>query len=266
MEIADTLFKSRSVVWNHPKDVSRQFYFTQEMDRLVEKYDYEDTNISQSYNNYLELLFDWKNTISDKDYEDCEKSLDAAMSDILQKVKQDSKSRYYRIRGRLKDITTSNEVTFNNPYEKETASLWHTPETCDNDVEEKALSPLADYPRKAMQLFEQGDTLAALGICFDLLDRLIVLFHESEDFFDVDKHNNVLYAQIFVEVVLHVILHIYTSGNISDDVHYEIEDRLYNYQFYYTFWDEYNFYDMVDDGSYYEDMYDYFYEEMNNIQ
>lgn len=260
MATIDILFKSRSVVWNYPKDVSCQFYFTQEMDKLVEKYDYEDTDISQSYNEYLEVLFDWKIAVSDKDYEDCTTSLDAAISDILQKVKQDSKSRYYRIRGRLKAITESKGVTFENPYEEEIASLWHTPETCDNDDEEKALSPLADYPRKAMQLYEQGDTLAALGICFDILDRLIVLFNISENYFDVDKHNKVLYAQIFVEVVLYVILHIYTSGNISDDVHYEIEDRLYNYQFYYTFWDEFNFYDMIDEGSYYEDMYDYFYE------
>lgn len=259
MKTAESLFKFRSVVWNHPKDVSRQYYFTQEMDTLVEKYDYEDTDISQSYNEYLEMLFDWKNEDNNKDYENCTASLDAAISDILQKIKQDSKSRYYRIRGRLKDITTSNGITFTNTYEEEIASLWHTPETCNYDDEEKALSPLSDYPRKAMQLFEEGDTLTALGISFDLLDRLIVLFHESDAYFDDDEQSNVLYAQIFVEVVLHVILHIYTSGNISDEVHYEIEDRLYNYQFYYTFWDEYNFYDMIDDGSYYEDTYDYFY-------
>lgn len=41
METVEYLFKTCSVVWNHPTDVSSQYYFTQEMDRFVERYDYE---------------------------------------------------------------------------------------------------------------------------------------------------------------------------------------------------------------------------------
>jgi len=125
-------------------------------------------------------------------------------------------------------------VDFPNPYRKEMGAAWQLPDGYDDEQVHYALSPLAAFLPKAMQLCEKGETIKALGVCFDLLDMLVVLKSRELKFF-IDYEGVTMYSWTLAEVALYPICKIYNDSQTPQDVKTEIYARIEAYGKLYKF-------------------------------
>jgi len=117
---------------------------------------------------------------------------------------------------------------------------WRLPDGYNNEQIVAALSPLSAFLPKAMTLYEQGDSLAALGVCFDLLDMLIVLKDRDLDFFET-TNETILYSKTLMEVTLYPICKMYKDKRLPQEAKKEIFSRFEDYNTYYNFLEDNGF-------------------------
>lgn len=132
------------------------------------------------------------------------------------------------------ELPKKKNIDFPNPYHKEMKAAWQVPSGYDDEQVHDALSPLAAFLPKAMQLNENGETTKALGVCFDLLDMLIDLKSRDLKFF-IDDEGATMYSWALAEVALYPICKIYNDEKTSQEVKSEIYSRIEAYGKTYTF-------------------------------
>lgn len=125
-------------------------------------------------------------------------------------------------------------IDFPNPLRKEMEAAWRLPDGYDEENVKTALMPLAAFLPKAMQLCEKGETIKALGVCFDLFDMLVVL-KSSELRFFIDDEGATMCSWTLAEVALYPICKIYNDSQTPQDVKTEIYARIEAYGKQYNF-------------------------------
>lgn len=125
-----------------------------------------------------------------------------------------------------------NNVDFPNPLRREMEVAWRLPDGYDNEQVKESLTPLASFVPKAIQLHKQGENFKALGICFDLLDMLVVLQHFDYKFF-YSTDGTTKYSLTLMTIIYYVISNLYDDENLSAEAKTEILSRIDDYYRYY---------------------------------
>lgn len=128
-------------------------------------------------------------------------------------------------------------MDFNNPYRKEMEAAWRLPDGYEDGLVKAALYPLAAFLSKAMRLYEEGEAVKTLGVCFGLLDMLITLRNRDPNLFET-TYGTTPYAETLMHVTLYPICKIYKDGRLPQEARKEILRRFKDYNAYYNFLDD----------------------------
>lgn len=125
-------------------------------------------------------------------------------------------------------MRTNNNFDFPNPYTEKMAATWFIPKGYGDEEQETALLPWASHLVKAMDLYNQGQYMEALGVGFEALDKLAWLCSHDKSFF-YSSTGDKRYAAELIDVTLYVICKTYSAKELSAEAKQEVCDRLEDY-------------------------------------